>query len=145
MIVVTQRLWHGLHPLNAMLLAFPLALFTGALCTDLAYIQSMQIMWSNFSSWLIAGGLFVGGFATLWALVDAIRFRHVDARPGYLVHFILLAAAWVAALFSALVHAHDAWASVMPTGLLFSIVVEVLILAAAWTGYARRGVGEILS
>jgi uncharacterized membrane protein len=59
--------------LHAILLAFPLPLFLGALISDFAYRSSFQIQWFNFSSWLIAGGLLVGSFALLWSLVDLIR------------------------------------------------------------------------
>ena len=62
-----------LHPLHAILLAFPFPLFLGALLSDLAYWATFQVQWINFSSWLIAGGLFVGGFALLWALIDLFR------------------------------------------------------------------------
>jgi uncharacterized membrane protein len=44
-----------LHPLHGLLLAFPVALFTFALLTDIAYLQTAEIQWSNFSSWLIVG------------------------------------------------------------------------------------------
>ena len=59
-----------LHPLHAILLAFPLPLFVGALLSDLAYRSSFHVQWANFSSWLIAGGLFVGAFAVLGAHHD---------------------------------------------------------------------------
>lgn len=59
-----------LHPLHAIVLAFPFPLFLGALLSDLAYRASFHVQWANFSSWLIAGGLLVGAFALLWALPD---------------------------------------------------------------------------
>ena len=59
-----------IHPLHAILLAFPFPLFLGALLSDLAYWSSFHVQWANFSSWLIAGGLFVGAFAVLWALIN---------------------------------------------------------------------------
>ena len=46
-----------LHPLHAILLAFPLPLFLGALLSDAAYRASFHVQWHNFASWLIAGGL----------------------------------------------------------------------------------------
>jgi uncharacterized membrane protein len=69
-----------LHPLHAILLAFPLPLFVGALLSDLAYRSSFHVQWANFSSWFIAGGLLVGAFAVLWALVNL--FRRGPTRRG---------------------------------------------------------------
>ncbi|MGK7870222.1 DUF2231 domain-containing protein [Falsiroseomonas sp. E2-1-a20] len=131
-----------LHPLHAMLLAFPVALFLGALASDYAYWQSYHIQWANFSSWLIAGGLLFGGFALLWALVDLVRIGAGNRRP-VLVYFGVLAAAWVLGFINALVHAKDAWAA-MPEGLILSAVVAVLALAAGWLGYSGFRTREVV-
>ena len=123
-----------LHPLHAVLLAFPFSLFLGALLSDLAYWNTFQIQWANFSSWLIAGGLLGGGFALLWALVDLIRFRRAGS-PRALIYFVLLLVMFVLGFVNALVHAKDAWAT-MPESLYLSAVTTLLALAAAWIGYS---------
>jgi uncharacterized membrane protein len=123
-----------LHPLHAILLAFPLPLFLGALISDLAYRSSFHIQWANLSSWLIAGGLLVGGFALLWALINLIR--RGPARKGRLVvYFVVLLAMWGLGFVNALVHAKDAWAT-MPEGLYLSAITTLLALVAAWIGYS---------
>ena len=123
-----------LHPLHAVLLAFPFSLFLGALLSDLAYWNTFQIQWANFSSWLIAGGLVGGGFALLWALVDLIRFRRSGGLSA-LIYFVLLLVMFVLGVGNALVHARDAWAT-MPESLYLSAVTTLLALAAAWIGYS---------
>ena len=123
-----------LHPLHAVLLAFPFSLFLGALLSDLAYWNTFQIQWANFSSWLIAGGLLGGGFALLWALVDLIRFRRAGGLRA-LIYFVLLLVVFVLGFVNALVHARDAWAT-MPESLYLSAVTTLLALAAAWIGYS---------
>jgi uncharacterized membrane protein len=123
-----------LHPLHAILLAFPLPLFAGALASDFAYRSTFHIQWANFSSWLIAGGLLVGGFALLWALINL--FRRGPARKGRLaVYFVVLLAMWGLGFVNALVHAKDAWAT-MPEGLYLSVITTLLALVAAWIGYS---------
>lgn len=130
-----------IHPLHAILLAFPFPLFLGALLSDLAYWWSFQVQWANFSSWLIAGGLLVGAFALLWALVNL--FRGETARKGRpLIYFVVLLAMWVLGFVNALVHAKDAWAT-MPEGLYISAVVTLLALVAAWIGYSGFRAGEV--
>lgn len=55
---------------------------------------------------------------------------------------MLLLVTWVLGLINAFEHAKDAWA-VMPAGLVLSVVVSVLALAAAWTGLSNlRSGGE---
>lgn len=130
-----------LHPLHAILLAFPLPLFLGALISDLAYRSSVHIQWANLSSWLIAGGLLVGGFALLWALINL--FRRGPARKGRLVvYFVVLLAMWGLGFVNALVHAKDAWAT-MPEGLYLSAITTLLALVAAWIGYSGFRTGEV--
>ena len=130
-----------LHPLHAILLAFPLPLFLGALLSDLAYRSSFHVQWANLSSWLIAGGLFVGAFAVLWALVNL--FRRGPARKGRLaVYFVALLAMWGLGFVNALIHAKDAWAT-MPESLYLSAITTLLALVAAWIGYSGFHVGEV--
>ena len=62
----------ALHPLHAILLAFPLPLFLGALLSDLAYSSTYEVQWTNFASWLIAGAMLTGALVTLWALVECV-------------------------------------------------------------------------
>lgn len=128
------RLARPLHPLHAILLAFPLPLFLGALFSDYAYRVSFQIQWANFSSWLLAGGLFVGGFALLWALVDLFRSGPIRRRRSA-IYFGVLLAAWVVGFVDALVHSKDAFA-IMPEALVLSAIAAILALIAAWMGYS---------
>jgi uncharacterized membrane protein len=130
-----------LHPLHAILLAFTLPLFLGALASDLAYRSTFHIQWANFSSWLIAGGLLVGGLAVLWALINL--FRRGTARKGRLIiYFVVLLAMWALGFVNALVHAKDAWAT-MPEGLYLSAITTLLALVAAWIGYSGFRTREV--
>jgi uncharacterized membrane protein len=124
-----------LHPAHAILLAFPLPLFGGALISDFAYRATFHVQWANFASWLIAGGLLVGAFAVVWAAVDLLRATR-ERRRRMAIYFVVLLAMWVAGFFNALVHAKDAWAT-MPDGLYLSALTALLALIAAWIGYSR--------
>ena len=61
--------------------------------SDIAYFKTYEIQWSNFSAWLIAGGLVFCGLALLFALANLIGARHKQGRP--LIYFALLLATWV--------------------------------------------------
>jgi uncharacterized membrane protein len=123
-----------LHPLHAILLAFSFPLFLGALFSDLAYWRTFEIQWVNFSSWLIAGGLFASAFAVLWALVNLFR-PGIGPKGRAAIYFIVLLAMWGLGLINAFVHGKDAWA-VMPEGLYLSAFGALLALVAAWIGYS---------
>ncbi|BCW90101.1 hypothetical protein sos41_32690 [Alphaproteobacteria bacterium SO-S41] len=124
------------RPIWAMLHAFPLALFTTALVTDLAYVNTSQIQWSSFSIWLIAGGLFMGGFAILAAMLAVLFGRTVLTRRRATLFAVVSVLAWLLAFLNALIHSRDGWTAVWWTGLALSVVVTVLITVASWIGHS---------
>lgn len=129
------------NPLHAALLAGTVPLFLGALLSDVAYFRTYQIQWSNFASWLIAGGLVFCGLALLFALVNLLRAGQKRGRP--LTYFLVLLATWVLGFINALEHAKDAWA-VMPVGLALSVVVAVLAVVATGLGLSNlRNGGDV--
>ena len=139
--VSTRPFLRPVHPVHAILLAFPFPLFLGALVSDLAYWSSFHVQWANFSSWLIAGALLVSAFAVLWGLVDFLRSGTArNKRPA--LYFAVLLAMWVLGFVNALIHARDAWAT-MPEGLLLSAVTAVLALIASWIGYSGVRTGSV--
>lgn len=146
MTVITHRTTETTHsvsrhvpgPLHATLLGGTVPLFLGALLSDLAYLRSYHVQWSNFAAWLIAGGLLFGGLAMLLALVNLARARIKTGRP--LVYLLLLAATWLLGFIAALEHAKDAWAT-MPQGLVLSALVTLLAGAASWVGLSGLRAG----
>ena len=132
-----------LHPVHAILLAFPLALFTAGLASDWAYLRSATIQWSNFSSWLIAGGCFFGGLVLAWAIVAAV-FPGRATRGRALAYLAAVAVMWIAGLINAFQHSHDGWSSVGAIGLTLSIVSTLAALVAAALGYSSQHVQGIV-
>src|SRR5690606_21204001 len=101
----THRNWP--NPLHATLLAGTVPLFLGALLSDIAYYRSFHIQWSNFASWLIAGGRAFCGLAILFALAGMLR---AGRQPRSGLYLALLVATWVLGLLGALHHALATWA-----------------------------------
>ncbi|MBK9136395.1 MAG: hypothetical protein IPM15_19125 [Betaproteobacteria bacterium] len=124
--------------MHAVLAFSALPLFLGALLADWVYARSEQVQWTNFASWLIAGGLVFAGLALLWATVDVLR-AHARRRGGWL-GWLLLLASFGLGIVNALMHARDGFAA-MPAGLVLSAAVLVLAAAASGIGLAglRRG------
>lgn len=143
MAVISRVESRPLTPVNAILLAFPIALFSAAAITDIAYLRSADIQWTNFSAWLITGALVFGGLVLAWALVDVLLGWSRAGWGRALVYALLLAGAWIVGLINAFKHSQDAWSSVGTAGLVLSILSAVLALAAGWLAYSRTGVREI--
>jgi len=120
--------------MHAALVCAALPLFLGALLCDWAYARSHQVQWTNFASWLVAGGLIFVCLALLWGAVDVLRSSATRHRRG-LIYLLLLLASFAGGVVNALVHARDGWAA-MPTGFVLSAVVLVLAAAAGLLGLA---------
>lgn len=127
------------HPLHALLLGFPIALFCSALVSDIAYLRSAEVQWTNFSSWLIVGALVFGGLVLAWALISLLLgWRGPERRPR-LLYAGLLAAMWGLGLINAFKHSQDGWSSVGAFGLILSILCSLLALAAGVVAFSSRG------
>lgn len=124
------------HPVHRLLLAFPVALFTTALLSDIAYLNTAEMQWSNFAAWAITGALVAGAPVLLWAALGLWQRRRNPARRHALAYFLLLLVMWGAGLINALKHSQDAWSSVGTAGVALSIVAAVTALAAGWLGFS---------
>lgn len=144
MIAETGAARPALHPIHAMLLAFPIALFASAVASDVAYLRTAEMQWSNFSAWLIVGALVFGGLTGVCAIVRlAKNWRRADRRYD-LIYVIALALAWLCGLINAFKHSQDAWSSVGGFGLTLTILSAALALIAGWFAHSSAMVRETL-
>ena len=134
----------GGHPIHPMLAPFPIVCFVGTLVTDTVYAITADMQWANFSAWLLMVGLIVSVFAVIAGLTDAIGDRRIlRLRPAW-IHVLGNIVALALAVLNALVHTRDAYTSVVPTGLILSLLVVLILLVTGWNGWDmvyRHGVG----
>ncbi len=132
------------HPIHPMLVPFPIAFFTGALVTDIIYWRTAEMMWSHFSAWLIMAGLIMGTLAAIAGLTDFSSNRGIRSQRPAWPHALGNILAMVIAFINMLVHSRDGWTSVVPTGLILSAIVVIILMVTGWLGGAlvyRHGVG----
>jgi len=111
------------------LVSFSAAYFVGALATDLAYWQMLDVLWERFSIWLIVAGLVMAGLATIVYAIELASGTRID-RPAW-PRVVGYALAVLLALTNAFIHSRDGYTAVVPTGLMLStLVVVVLVLTA---------------
>jgi uncharacterized membrane protein len=122
------------HPIHPMLVSFPIACFVGTLLTDLAYWKTAEMMWADFSAWLLFFGLVMGGLAAIAGLVDFLSNRSIRALAPAWFHMIGNVVVLVLALFNSFVHSRDAWTSVVPSGLILSALTVIVLLFTGWMG-----------
>ena len=131
--IVPKATLHGV-PIHAMLVPFPIVCFVGALLTDIAYANTANIQWTNFSQWLIAFGTLFAGIAAIFGMIDFFFGTRSDRPTIGWIHMIANLVLFVVALFNNFVHARDGWTSVVPTGLTLSIITVLLLVVSGHLG-----------
>lgn len=122
------------HPIHPMLIPFPVAFFIGAFVTDIVYAQTAYLMWQYFSIWLITAGLIMGGLAAVFGFIDYFGNRRIRALRPATPHMLLNLLAMILSLVNAFVHSRDGWQAVVPTGIILSGIVVLILLVSAWLG-----------
>ena len=134
----------GGHPIHPMLVPFPIACFVGAFVTDLAYWRTASYLWETFSVWLLTAGLVMAGLAVLAGLIDFVGSRRIRALKPAWPHALGNLVAVALSLVNAFVHSRDGYTAVVPTGLILSGVVVLILVVTGWLGRSmvyRHGVG----
>lgn len=124
----------GRQPFYRALAAFAVSWFVGTLATDIAYWRTADMMWTDFSAWLLTVGVIVGYVTIVVALIETFAIRSQLRRRATWPYAIGNVVALLLATVNMLVHTRDAWTSVVPWGLILSVaVVIVLILTGLMT------------
>jgi uncharacterized membrane protein len=120
-------------PLYLLLFPVPIVLFVAALVTDVAYANSDNITWLNFSEWLIAAGLLFGALAAIVLIVEFVSSPAFRAGAIGWTHLALFFATLVVELFNMFFHTRDGFTAVVPAGMALSIIGVLLALATVAT------------
>lgn len=133
-------------PIYNLLISFPIACFTGTLAADIAYWQTAEMTWANFSAWMLAVGLVFGVLAWFAGLIDILAHPLLRRMGRAWLQLLGYAVVLVVAFFNTLIHTRDAWTSVVPTGLALSAIVVILMLFNGWLGttFIFRRVVEVV-
>jgi uncharacterized membrane protein len=123
------------NPLHPLLASIPFTCFTGALLTDIAYWRSANMQWANFAAWLLAAGLFVAVFAVIVGVIDFLSDRRVRDLGLTWMYACGNALALGLEIVNSFIHSRDAYTSVVPMGLILSVLAVMIMLATGWMGW----------
>ena len=124
------------HPLHPMLVPIPIACFVGTFLTDLAYWKTANLQWAVMSSWMLTVGLIVALFAVIAGLIDFLGDVRIRNLRALWIHAVGNALALILSLFNVFIHSRDGYTSVVPTGLILSTLVVLILLVTGWNGWA---------
>ena len=121
------------HPIHPMLVPFPIACLVGTLLSDIAYSLTANVMWARFSTWLITIGVILGIVAAVAGAIDFVGNRMIRAQSAAWPHAIGNAVVLILAILNMLIHARDAWTSVVPWGLALSAIIVLILFLVVQT------------
>jgi uncharacterized membrane protein len=127
-----------------MLVPVPIACFVATLFTDIVYWRTAAMLWADMSAWLLAVGTIVAVFAAAAGLIDFCGDRRIRRLRSAWVHGLGNVTALILSIFNACIHTRDAYTSVVPSGLILSALVVLILLVTGWNGWSmvyRHGVG----
>ena len=122
----------GPQPFYRWLAAFAASCFVGTLATDIVYWHTADMMWADFSAWLLTVGVIVGYVTIVVAVIETFAVRSPLRRRLTWPYMIGSVVALILATFNTLVHTRDAWTSVVPWGLVLSAATILVLLVTAW-------------
>ena len=123
------------HPIHPMLIPFPIAFFVGTLAVDIVYSQTGGPFWATAGRWLLGAGLVMAALAATAGLTDFLGEPRVRALRAAWHHMIGNIVAVLAELVNLWQRLEQGDAFVVPTGLVVSAGVTLLLLYNGWRGW----------
>ena len=123
------------HPIHPMLIPFPIAFFVGTFVCDLVFWRTGNPGWADATVWLLGAGLIMAALAAVAGLGDVLG----DAQIRDLNTAWLHAGANVLAVLIELYNWYSRYSHgssvVVPTGLILSLIVVLILLFSGWKGW----------
>jgi uncharacterized membrane protein len=123
------------HPLHPMLIPFPIAFLVSTLVCDLLLWKTGNSAWSTASVFLLGAALVFAALAAVAGLTDFMgdrRIRNLSAAWHHMIGNVVV----VLLSFWNWYRRYDGGeAAVVPTGLILSLIVVLLLLYTGWRGW----------
>lgn len=132
------------HPVHPMLIPFPIACFVLAFVSDLAFWKTSSDFWASASLWLLGVGLIVAALAAVAGLIDVLGDDQIRNLSDAWLHAGGNVIAVVIELYNWYSRYEHGTAAIIPTGLVLSLIVVLILLFTGWKGWEmvyRKHVG----
>ena len=123
------------HPLHPMLIPFPVAFLVSTFVCDLIYWRTGNAGWSTASLYLLGAALAFAALAAVAGLTDFLgdaRIRDLSAAWHHMVGNVV---AVLLSLWNWYRRYEGGDAAILPTGLLISCAVVLILLYTGWRGW----------
>ena len=123
------------HPIHPMLIPFPIAFLVATLVCDLVFWQSGNPAWATGALYLLGAALVMAALAAVTGLTDFLgsdRIRDLSAAWHHMIGNVL---AVLLSLWNWGRRYDQGEAAVVPTGLIISLIVVLILLYTGWRGW----------
>jgi uncharacterized membrane protein len=117
-----------------MLVPFPIAFLVGALLSDIGYWRTRDAFFATATVYLLGLALVFAALAALAGFTDFFGDKRVRDLSAARRHMIGNLSAVVLALVNFVLRFGDAEAAVLPTGLILSAIVALILVYTGWQG-----------
>jgi uncharacterized membrane protein len=122
------------HPLHPLIVTFPIAFLTGVLGTDIGYWLTGELFWARCSVLFLVVGILSGLVAAATGMMDFLKINRVRQHNAGWVHMVGNVAALSLSVVNLFIRWGNQTSSILPTGLLISLVVATLLGVTGWYG-----------
>jgi uncharacterized membrane protein len=132
------------HPIHPMIISFPIVCFVLTFASDLGFSATRNEFWATASLWLLGIGLIMAALAATTGFIDVMGDTRVRDLSDTRLHAGGNILAVLIQLYNWYSRYEHSTSAVVPTGVILSGVVVLILLFTAWKGgelVFRHGVG----
>lgn len=122
------------HPFHPLIVTFPIAFLVGAFGTDVGYWLTQDPFWARASLWLLGAGFVSGVLAAITGMSDFLKIDRVRKHNAGWSHMVGNVAALVLTLFNWVRRIGNPVDTVLPLGIIISLLVALLLGITGWYG-----------
>jgi len=123
------------HPIHPMLIPFPVAFLVATFVCDLIFWKTGNSAWSTASLYLLGAALIMAALAALAGLTDFLNDTRIRDLSAAWHHMIGNVVAVLLSLWNWYRRYEQGDAAVLPSGLLISLLVVLILLYTGWRGW----------
>ena len=123
------------HPLHPMLIPFPVAFLVSTFVCDVIFWSTRNPAWSTAALYLLGAALVMAALAAVAGLIDFLGDERIRALSAVWHHMIGNVAAVLLSLWNWYRRYEGGAEAVLPTGLLISLVVVLILVYTGWRGW----------
>lgn len=122
------------HPIHPVIVTLPIAFLVAVPVCDLVYFWTKDSFWARGAFWLVAAGVVTGLLAAATGLMDFLGIERVRKRTAGWAHMIINIVVLTLSVVNLVLRWGNVAGAVIPTGLVISIIVALLLGLSGWYG-----------